>query len=144
MIILFVPLVVGYLSFLASGDLRAAPASRFQPDAKVFSIVWPILYLLIGYSAYRIEKVQNTIPPIFFVQLLLNFTWSIAYTKLGAGTALINIILLLFAIFLTIVSFYGIDEKASYVLIPYFLWVSFATFLNFDVFKNTVGNNLSQ
>jgi tryptophan-rich sensory protein len=133
MIQIFIPLVVGFLSFLISGDFSDAPRSSYQPPPIVFSLVWPVLYLLMGYSGYRVSKIRNEIPTIFYVQLFLNFTWSIVYTRIGPREALVNIILLLFAIFATTVTFYGIDKPSAGLLLPYLVWVCFATFLNADI-----------
>lgn len=105
------------------------PKSKFQPPDLVFPIVWTILYILIGYSSYRVSKIQK-IPLVYFIQLALNFTWIIVYTRIGISLAFINIILLWISIVLCIISFYEIDKPASYLLIPYLLWVSYATFLN--------------
>ena len=68
---------------------------------------------------------------IFAVQLVLNSLWSILFFGLRSPLfAFIEIIILWIAIFASIFYFYKISKIASYLLIPYILWVSFAMILN--------------
>ena len=92
----------------------------FRPPPYVFIIVWPLLLLLIGYSWYLRPKLSYYYA---FLTLLLS-SWSIlwAYSKLYS---LFNIISTLFF------TLYLIFFKYSYLLIPLFLWLCFATVLNF-------------
>jgi len=92
----------------------------FRPPPYVFIIVWPLLLLLIGYSWYLRPNLSFYYA---FLTLLLS-TWSIlwAYSKLYS---LFNIISTLF------LTLYLIFFKSSYLLIPLFLWLCFATVLNF-------------
>lgn len=134
--LIFLPLGLGFSSTLLSKDLKRAPSSRFQPPGYVFSIVWPLLYLSMGYASYRISKITK-LPTVYFVQLLLNFSWSIVYTRLGVTPGLINIVLLLFFVMLTYNDFHQIDTSAANILLPYIAWITFATFLNIDVATKT-------
>jgi tryptophan-rich sensory protein len=134
--LIFLPLGLGFSSTLLSKDLKRAPSSRFQPPGYVFSIVWPLLYLSMGYASYRISKITK-LPTVYFVQLLLNFSWSIVYTRLGITPGLINIVLLLFFVMLTYNDFHQIDTSAANILLPYIAWITFATFLNIDVATKT-------
>ena len=96
----------------------------FRPPPYVFAIVWPLLLLLIGYSWYLRPALSYYYA---FLTLLLS-TWSIlwAYSKLYS---LFNIIATLF--FTLYLIFLKYSKKSSYLLIPLFLWLSFATILNF-------------
>jgi tryptophan-rich sensory protein len=70
----------------------------------------------------------------FFVQLVLNIFWSVAFFGLRAPLlGLIDIVLLWFAILFTITNFLKVSKFAGALLIPYFLWVSFAALLNFSL-----------
>jgi tryptophan-rich sensory protein len=72
---------------------------------------------------------------IFAAQLVLNILWSILFFGLKSPLlAFIEIIFLWIFILLTIINFYPISRPASYLLIPYILWVSFAAILNFSIF----------
>lgn len=102
----------------------------FSPPNWVFGPVWTILYILMGISLYLVWQ-KKKIPPVFWVQLILNALWSTIFFGLkNPGLALVDIIALWIAIILTIKSFYKINKFAGKLLIPYFLWVSFATILN--------------
>jgi tryptophan-rich sensory protein len=114
----------------------------FSPPNWVFGPAWTFLYALMGISAYLIwqegvEKpaVRNALF-IFLLQLILNFFWSFFFFKLQSPThALIEIFLLWVLILATIISFYQINKAAGLILIPYLLWVSFATLLNFYIVR---------
>lgn len=112
----------------------------FSPPNWVFAPVWTSLFALIGISLYLIleEGLENkrvrTGLLIFGLQLVLNATWSLLFFGLhNIFYALLDIILLWFAILLTIHNFGRINRKAAYLLVPYILWVSFALVLNFYV-----------
>lgn len=111
----------------------------FNPPSWIFGPVWTFLYLLMGISFYLvwISKAKNKkYAYIFFgIQLFLNALWSILFFGFQMPfLAFIEIILLWAMILLTIIYFYKINKVASYLLIPYILWVSFAAVLNFSLF----------
>lgn len=113
----------------------------FSPPNWIFGPVWTILYLMMGIAAYLVwekglkNKKVKTALTYYFVQLILNFIWSWLFFGLHSPfLGLLEIILLWFAILLTILKFYKISKTASYLLIPYLIWVSFATLLNFSIF----------
>lgn len=112
----------------------------FNPPNWLFGPVWTILYLMMGISFYLIYTSKKTnythlAHYYYFGQLALNSFWSIAFFGIkNIGLALIVIFLLSIIIFITILLFEKIEKTASYLLIPYFLWVLFATLLNFSVY----------
>lgn len=112
----------------------------FSPPNWIFGPVWTILYTLMGISAYFVwrqginDSQVKTALIIFGVQLFLNALWSpifFGFRALFAG--LIVIIIMWIAILLTILAFLKISTVAAVLLIPYILWVSFATILNFSL-----------
>ncbi len=110
----------------------------FSPPNFVFGPVWTALYALMGISLYLVwtskAKSKQYAIKLFFIQLGLNTFWSIIFFGLkNPGLAFIEIIALWVAILLTIKAFQKISKKASYLLYPYFAWVSFATILNFSI-----------
>ena len=113
----------------------------FTPPGWIFGPVWSLLYLSIGISAWLIWREggfsQNSVPLIIFgIQLLLNISWSIIFFGLRQpGYAFGEIILLWLAILLTLVTFWRIKPIAGILLIPYLVWVSFAGFLNYSIWK---------
>jgi benzodiazapine receptor len=73
---------------------------------------------------------------IFALQLILNILWSVIFFGLKLpGLALFELIALWFAILYTIVNFHRISKPASYLLLPYIAWVSFAGYLNFVLWR---------
>lgn len=112
----------------------------FSPPDWIFGPVWTILYLMMGVSFYLIwvkgktyKKMYYSVN-IFAFQLFLNFLWSVLFFGLRAPLlGFIDIIFLLTVILFNIFIFYRTSKPAAYLLIPYFLWVLFATFLNFAI-----------
>lgn len=108
----------------------------FNPPNWIFGPVWTTLYILMGISLFLIwkqdsSKERNRAILIFLFQLLLNFAWSFIFFYFNmTGFALIEIILLWINIVIMLVLFYKIKPMASYINIPYLLWVTFATILN--------------
>lgn len=110
------------------------------PPDWVFAPAWTILYSLMFISIFLVLKDGNIaakIPQIglFCIQLGLNLLWpDLFFVRHFIGMALIDIFLLLIVILFTIISFWHISHLAALILIPYFLWVSFATYLNYEIF----------
>ncbi|MFZ2390753.1 MAG: TspO/MBR family protein [Minisyncoccales bacterium] len=135
-------LLVGYFASKLTGvsmsdtylDISNKPV--FSPPAWIFAPVWTILYILMGISAFLVWKLkdQKDIKKpfiFFFIQLALNFLWSIIFFGLGQHLwAFVEIIILLIMIIATTVSFSKISKVSAYLLIPYIIWVSFASILN--------------
>ncbi len=110
----------------------------FSPPNWLFGPVWLSLYTLMGMSFYLVwQKKNNQVAiKVFLAQLVLNSLWSIIFFGLRQPFwALVEIIFLWFLILLTILKFKKISRLASLLLIPYLLWVSFASLLNFYIFK---------
>lgn len=112
----------------------------FNPPNFIFGPVWTTLFLLMGIALYLLwEKGFNTKESkiagiFFFIQFILNILWSFLFFGLESPLyGFIDIILLLIFIAITILLFHKISKKASYLLIPYFLWVGFATILNYGI-----------
>ncbi|MEI6731642.1 MAG: TspO/MBR family protein [archaeon] len=111
----------------------------FNPPSWIFAPVWNILFILMGISLYLIikpgiNKKNKPALTFFVIQLCLNLLWSILFFYLHSPfNAFIDILLLWIAILMTIVTSWKISKAASYLLIPYILWVSFATLLNYYI-----------
>ncbi|MDN3588167.1 TspO/MBR family protein [Pedobacter aquatilis] len=113
----------------------------FNPPNWLFAPVWTSLYIIIGIAAYlvwvkrdKIEHFPRTVA-LYLIQLILNLSWSFIFFYLHEiGFALAEIIMLLIAIMANAITFYKIDKVAGLLFIPYILWVSFATFLTYNIF----------
>jgi len=111
----------------------------FTPPNWIFSPVWISLFILMGISLFFVWRRQGH-PQFkkalifFFVQLILNVLWSLAFFGLRLPLlGFMDIILLWIAILLTIQNFLKVSKFAGVLLLPYLLWVSFATLLNFSL-----------
>ncbi len=111
-----------------------------NPPSWIFGPVWTTLYALMGVVAFLVwrngweKKAVKRALGVFGIQLFLNAIWSIIFFGLHSpGWALVDIIALWLAIVCTIAVFYKISKPAAYLLLPYILWVSFASYLNCSI-----------
>ena len=131
--LLFAPIILGLGSgYLVSRKQIPKVKSKFNPPDWLFAVVWPILYLLLGYSSYLISKsTKNNVYLILYgIQLLLTIAWwpyFVYYPNKLIST--ISIILLAIYALVLAVLFFPINKLAAYCLIPYVIWLSFASFL---------------
>jgi tryptophan-rich sensory protein len=113
----------------------------FTPPNWLFAPVWLTLYVLMGIALFLVWRKGLAVSSlrmaciIFIVQLILNALWSICFFGLRSPLiGLIVIVLLWIAILLTIILFSRVELLASYLLIPYIVWVSYAALLNASIF----------
>jgi benzodiazapine receptor len=113
----------------------------FTPPDWTFGVVWPVLYVIMGISAFLIwnegfnRRQVKVALSVFALQLILNGLWSPIFFGLHMiGPALVEIIMLWAAILLTIFAFWRLSKSAALLLLPYILWVSFAVVLNVSLF----------
>lgn len=110
----------------------------FNPPAWVFAPVWTLLYIMIGLAGALLWVNRKDYPfpfVMYLIQLLFNFAWSFIF--FGAhliGWAFLDIILLWITLGITLIASYKSSNTACWLLLPYFLWVSFATILNASLF----------
>jgi tryptophan-rich sensory protein len=109
----------------------------FTPPNSIFPVVWTILYAMMALAVWQFWRAEGSDEDrklgliAFAVQLALNVAWSFAFFWLRSpGAGLIVILLLLAAIVITIVLFDRSSRSAALLLVPYLLWVCFATALN--------------
>ena len=105
----------------------------FNPPSWVFAPVWTLLFFLMGISLYLVWNKKNKLF-WFWLQLVLNTTWSFLFFYFHSpNLAFYEIIILWFAIIMTIVKFWQYKKAASILLWPYLAWVTFAAFLNYSI-----------
>lgn len=112
---------------------------KLAPPGYIFPIVWTILYVLMGISSYLIHrsnhKNKETALIIYYFQVLINFSWPIFffnYQNFLLALAILFILNILVIILIKVT--YSINHLASYLLIPYLIWILFALYLNFWIF----------
>ena len=108
----------------------------FNPPSWVFPPVWSTIYLMMSIAIWRvwIAFFNSRILNLYFFHLFFNCIWSIIFFGFHQiGLALINIIVILFFIIILMKEYLKIDKLSFYLMIPYFLWSSFALILNASI-----------
>lgn len=119
-------------------DLLEKPS--WTPPDIVFPIIWPLLYLLMGISAWLVWRKMGYARAsqalnLFILQLVLNAGWSWLFFGMHmVGPAFAEIILLWIIILLVTHRFLNHDKLAGWLMVPYLLWVGFASVLNGAIF----------
>ena len=142
---IIIPLAVGFISsFFTRNSIptwyNTLVKPALSPPNWIFFPVWTLLYVMMGISLYFVwrkgfNNKTKTAIYLFSAQLLLNFLWTFLFFGLKSMLlAFVEIIILWIMILVTILRFYKISKLAAYLLIPYIVWVSFASYLNFSVF----------
>ena len=112
----------------------------FNPPNWIFGPVWTVLYIMMGIAAGLIwhegieKRLVKSALYVFVSQIILNAAWSLIFFGMKNPTlAFIEIIILWILIVLCISRFYKIKKIAAYLMVPYLLWVSFASVLNYCI-----------
>lgn len=114
---------------------------EWNPPAWVFGPVWTVLYLMMATAAWLVWRragLRGATGPlaIFAVQLVLNAAWSPLFFGLRSPLAgLVDIVALWIAVGATLIACWRVVPLAGALLLPYWLWVSFATALNFEIWR---------
>lgn len=142
LVFLAIALAAGGIGSLLQGsdvDVRYAAYDRpvWAPPSWTFGVVWPVLYVLIGIAGWRVWRARGGVRPaagalgLWLAQLLVNASWPGVFFGLEAfGPAVVVIVLLDVLVVATIVVFWRIDRLAAGLLVPYLLWILYATALN--------------
>ena len=136
--LLLAPIILGMGSgYFVSRKKIPKVKSKFNPPSWLFMVVWPILYLLLGISSYLVwiskNISKNTYIILYLIHLVLLLVWwpYFVYYPNRIFSTITLIGLDLYAIILVFL-FYGVNKTASYLLIPYIAWLSFASFLCYN------------
>jgi len=139
---IFSPIVLGLGSSALLIPRNQIPKvrSKWNPPGWVFGIVWPVLYLLLGYASYLVwenrdktgekDKSREKILEKYIIHFVLLLLWWPYFVYFpNAGFATISLFLLAISAVYIGWNFYMINKTAGYCLVPYILWLFFATFL---------------
>lgn len=138
---LAVPLAVGGLSAVLTresmGYIQTLVQPPLMPPPYVFPIVWTILYILMGLASYLAwtkgtdREMSKDALRFYAIQLALNFIWPLVFFN-GRMFLFAFFILLVLWIFvgITAAKFYRINHAAGYLMLPYWVWLTFAGYLN--------------
>ena len=121
---------------------RTLNKSTLTPPDYIFSIVWGILYILLAVVADQVYETKNKqqfrhIYLLFNAQLALNWLWTPIFFGLHKiGISLLMIVAMVMLTLQVIYESHGKIDKVSYFLIPYLVWISFASYLTLVIFLN--------
>jgi tryptophan-rich sensory protein len=113
----------------------------WNPPSFVFAPVWTMLYILMGFAAWLVwtngKKGERLVPmSVFTMQLALNALWSYLFFGIHRpDLAFIDIVVMWILICATIIMFRRVKRSAGILLIPYLVWVGFASALNFQLWR---------
>ncbi|KAH8938172.1 hypothetical protein BDL97_16G068100 [Sphagnum fallax] len=140
-----IPVAVGFIGTAVGGGggdsdwYKQLNKPSWTPPNWVFPVMWTTLYVLIGIASWLVWKeggFEHQSYPLsaYIFQLLLNFLWTpIFFAWHRFDLALVEIVILWLAIAVTIYLFWHVHTIAAYLLVPYILWVTVATALNWYI-----------
>lgn len=137
---IFLPLILGSIIGIIiskSIDYQTLSLPPLSPPKIVFPIAWTIIYLLMGISYYLWKKKEenNKISLIYYLQLLINLSWSLLFFLLKWRLLSIFWIILLDILVIYLLKiFYSQNKIATYLNIPYLIWILFATYLTIGIY----------
>jgi tryptophan-rich sensory protein len=127
------------------GWYKTVAKPSWNPPDSVFGPVWTTLFIMMGVAAWLVWqrgglKAAALPLTLFGFQLVLNVTWSWIFFGLHQpGWAFVEIVVLWLAILATTVAFWRCSKIAGWLLVPYLAWVSFASLLNFTIWRMNMG-----
>lgn len=133
----------GLLSVLLTlGNFKAYSAllqPPLAPPGWLFPVVWTILYILMGVSAYLVYECDTEEKyiglAVYVLQLIFNFLWLIIFFNIGNLLfAFVWLVFLWVLVLAMTISFYKVNKTAGLLQIPYLLWVTFAGYLNIALY----------
>lgn len=113
----------------------------FSPPDWVFAPVWSVLYILMAMSLAAYVKTPSKINKglgysVFFIQLVLNLLWTpvfFTFKQIEAGAVICTLLVIL--VLITIRLFYAVSKTSAILLVPYFLWLILAAYLNIEILR---------
>lgn len=140
-VVVIIGSLMGYLSGSGYGNawFAALDLPEITPPGWVFGTVWPLLYVMIGLSLAMVLTARGAQGRtfaliLFFVQLIANFAWSPVF--FGAQQVALALYLIIFILMVTIATTFAvapIRKAAAWLLVPYMIWLSFASILNYQI-----------
>ncbi|AYL93927.1 TspO/MBR family protein [Mucilaginibacter celer] len=113
----------------------------FNPPPWLFAPVWSAIYIMIATAAYLVWAHRHQKPAyattrlVYVIQLVLNFSWSIVFFGMHQLMGALIVIALLWLSIIACIYWFGkFNRLAAWLLVPYLLWVSFATVLNASIY----------
>ena len=145
LIIIPLTMFLGFLSGTMSGSTaenlwyQALIKPAIQPPGWVFGVVWPTLYVMMGLAlsmvlAARGARIRTVAIGLFLLQFVINLSWSPLFFGQHEVTAAFFIILVMLGVAIaTTFAFARVRKAAAWLMVPYLVWISFASILNFQI-----------
>ena len=139
LLITFIPSAIGGLvtSYFKEPWYSEILLPSFNPPSWVFGPVWTTLYILMSIAAWSAwnKTSDKKLLQIYFIHLFFNAIWSVIFFGFHQiGLALIDLIIILVFIILLMKIYFNKNRISFYLLMPYFLWSSYALLLNYYIF----------
>ena len=126
--------IIGFTSSPNNGLIK----SEFTPPGYVFSIVWPILYVflaIISYILWQNREDHKRLSELFGAQMILNWSWSPIFFIMQRIDLALFVLLSIIVLNICILYRSFTEKKiVFYLLVPYFIWICVAGYLNFILF----------
>ena len=142
LVVAFIAAAIGGAASIQAGSFYTQLLRPdWAPPPEIFGPVWTVLYVLMGIAAWLVWRVggfhaAKSALTLFLAQLALNALWTWLFFAWHRGALAFADILLLWALIVaTLISFWRVRPLAGALLVPYLLWVSFASALNFYVWQ---------
>lgn len=137
---LFLPLICGSIvGFLTNDfiDYNSLVKPPLAPPSILFPIMWSIIYILMGISYFLFKKkyYDEDTSISYYVQLIVNLLWTIIFFVFKLRLlAIFWIILLDVLVILLMINYKKYEKKSTYLLVPYLIWILFATYLTIGIY----------
>lgn len=140
LLVAFATAAVGAVASINAASFYAQLAKpAWAPPAGVFGPVWSVLYTLMGVAAWlvwRSAAPRRAALAVFVAQLLANALWSWLFFGWHRGAlAAAEVLVLLALVAWTVAAFWKVRRAAALLLVPYLLWVGFASLLTWSVWQ---------
>jgi tryptophan-rich sensory protein len=144
LLVAFATAAIGALASVDAAEFYARLSKpSWAPPAWLFGPVWSVLYALMGVAAWfvwRSPGPRRVALGLFAAQLMVNALWSWLFFAWHQGAlAAVEVAVLLALIVATVVAFWRTSRTAALLLLPYLLWVGFASVLTWAVWRNNPG-----
>jgi len=141
-IILIITFTASYLGSFVTTTFKepwysSLTLPSFNPPSWVFPPVWTSLYFMMSIAIWIIwiNFFDKNILKIYFIHLFFNSIWSVIFFGFHfIGLALIDLLIILIFIVILMKIYYSKNRMSFYLMIPYFLWSTYALVLNFTIF----------
>lgn len=136
--------ILGFISWLLSGNpgsyYYSLDLPPFAPPSWIFGPMWTVLYILMGMALYFLtqmdeRKLKRKLLTLFVIQFICNFLWSALFFNLQSNfIAAVDITILVIVLTILLYHLWLHFRLVMWLLVPYYLWVLFATLLNYSIY----------